>query len=60
MADVRVQLSRRDDPKYGELWDLTHEDRVVCSRPSEAAARKAAADYGWAIEDRAEAGEASE
>lgn len=45
-----VQLVKREDPKYGESWTLEFEGKPVVTRPSEAAARKAAGMYGWSIE----------
>ncbi len=51
-----VTLKRRDDPKYGEMFNLDYESTTVCSRPSEAAARKAAELYQWTVvEGEAEA-----
>lgn len=44
-----VQIVKRDDPKYGESWTLEFEGKPVVTRPSEAAARKAAEMYGWEI-----------
>lgn len=57
-----VTLVKRDHPvgtsgEVVEMYDLMYQGhpRPLVSRPSEAAARKAAEDYGWTIREEAEA-----